>query len=144
MPGKRVNARLWGVDDISSPMVFAAGDLPSAVGDVDAAAGVIRSRGERGALQFGPYVTLTPGRYTIVWYGRVTSPGKMNVDVTTNRGRSVFKKRTVRHDRSAKERRLAELTFSIGEAKPRSEFRTHVDDQIGLELTRIEVRPVVR
>jgi hypothetical protein len=76
---------------------FRANELPKLVGR-DEPDGARKSDGRAGHLCHGPYMTLSPGRYTAGFYLRrdpEDAEGEVEVDVCTEHGKRVLASRTV-------------------------------------------------
>lgn len=76
----------WAKDDASRvTSLYLAGDdrIFTGAGSHDRDRAEYRAQGVEGALVFGPYVTLEPGRYTVRWIGRAGQPSRPRFEVAS-------------------------------------------------------------
>ena len=97
--------------------------------------------GDRGVV-FGPYVTLEPGRYRVVFEvapGQVSDEGSARApvfDVASELGTRVLASATLDPTRLAEGATEVQLEFSLASETPEVEFRTH-SRRAGLVLRRV-------
>ena len=121
--------------------------FPGQVGVRDEKNMVLRSLGESGMLQFGPYFSLPQGKYRVSWAGRLDSLAEQNrlayVDVVCNCGkdRLTFKNvtRQTRFQTSDGRKYLVSLEFELKETVSDLEYRFWVDKGVLLELDSIKL-----
>ena len=110
-------------------------------GERDAAAGVIRSVGRPGYLQFGPGIPMRRGAYRARWIG--TAPGAPAdglgfVDVWAGDVR-VARQAITAGDVHADARVLAEIDFTLTRPTAHLEYRLWVDGRAAVTLERVEL-----
>ncbi|QQX83634.1 hypothetical protein JJQ59_14600 [Cupriavidus necator] len=62
------------------------GHLYTASGKLNPGGSGFEATGRGGALLFGPYASLPPGRYRVTWYGEVQSPSAPRFDIVSAPG----------------------------------------------------------
>jgi arabinofuranosyltransferase len=110
-------------------------------GDRDAAAGVIRSVGRPGYLQFGPGIPMRRGSYRARWIG--TAPGAPAdafgfVDVWAGNVR-LARRAIAAGDVHPDTRLLAEIDFTLTRPTAHLEYRFWVDGRAAVTLERVEL-----
>jgi len=97
-----------------------------------------------GAILWGPWIDLPPGRFRAEWYGR-TKPGKRKrrgtLDVIYAEGRETIAEaplEALADDDS--DRLLGQLDFALEEQIEGVEFRVRVDSSSGVTLTRLRLQ----
>jgi arabinofuranosyltransferase len=111
------------------------------VGERDPVAGVLRSTGRTGYLQFGPRTPLRSGRYRVRWIGTLDSAPALDLGfVEALADGKLLARRTVATLEYAPERKqLAELEFTLPGATARVEYRLFVDAGVHVTLERVEI-----
>ncbi len=110
-------------------------------GDRDVAAGVIRSVGRAGYLQFGPGIPMRRGFYRARWIG--TAPGATAdafgfVDVWAGDVR-LARRAITAGDVHADTRVLAEIDFTLSRPTARLDYRLWIDGRAPVTLERVEL-----
>lgn len=132
--------RAWGADSLRSMARYPAQDLGSAVGH-RAPNGNLETTGRAGMLQYGPYVDLLPGAYSVTWFGSAPEGADFVVDVTAGRGERSLVRRRVRARTGRREGPLCGLEFELSEPATEVEFRLEVPAHADLRLSRVELAP---
>jgi hypothetical protein len=115
------------------------------VGVRDNAAGVIRTTGRGGYLQYGPGIPLRARLYRTQWIGHVDEPpggpGSQIgfVEVWNGSERLDRQPVTVADSSSTKDRRLAQLDFTLTKAARTIEYRFYVNPAVKMTLERVEL-----
>jgi hypothetical protein len=110
-------------------------------GERDTAAGVIRSTGRAGYLQYGPGVPMKPGVYRARWIGTVEGApsGPIGfVDVWAD-GQRLARREIVGGEVVPDRRRLAEVDFVLPDPTNRLEYRIWIDGRHAVVLERVEL-----
>lgn len=94
--------------------------------------GAIRSTGEAGTVQNGPWLPLQAGAYVVEWHGEVRTPGTVQLDVPSAGGRMRHATLITRLDIS-NAGAFAGLGFTLSEGVEDIEFR--LIDRTGLDLS---------
>lgn len=113
-------------------------------GERDAAAGVIRSVGRPGYLQYGPGIPMKAGAYRARWVGTVAGleAGPVGfVDVWTGH-RLVARREIVSGEVQPDRRQIAEVDFVLPEGSEHLEYRLWVDGKRAVTLERVELSSV--
>jgi hypothetical protein len=131
----------WGAAP-SKPVqaVYLPGDgrIYTSAGELDAAQRMFKSAGREGALLYGPYVALPPGRYRATWYGTVQRPSRPRFDVTLA-SRGVLTELTAALAPSNTPAPLQSITFALPQATSAAELRVIVSDDDALTINRVEL-----
>jgi hypothetical protein len=110
-------------------------------GERDEAAGVIRSVGRPGYLQFGPGIPMKRGFYRARWIGTAAAlpPGAFGfVDVWAGDVR-LGRREISQADTQPERRVLAEIEFTLDRATTHLEYRLWVDGRTAVTLERVEL-----
>jgi arabinofuranosyltransferase len=111
-------------------------------GERDQAAGVIRSVGRAGYLQYGPGIPMKTGAYRARWIGSIQGtppPGPIGfVDVWAN-GRQLGRREILPGEMAPEARVLAEIQFVLPEAADDLEYRIWIDGHTPVVLERVEL-----
>ena len=110
-------------------------------GERDVAAGVIRSVGRAGSLQYGPGVPMKAGVYRARWIGTLDGApsGSIGfVDVWAD-GRRLARREILGGEAQADRRRLAEVEFVLPEPAGQLDYRIWVDGRQRVVLERVEL-----
>jgi arabinofuranosyltransferase len=110
-------------------------------GERDVAAGVIRSVGRAGYLQYGPGVPMKAGVYRARWIGTLDGApsGPIGfVDVWAD-GRRLARREILGGEAQADRRRLAEVEFVLPEPARQLDYRIWVDGRQRVVLERVEL-----
>ncbi|MCA1560369.1 MAG: hypothetical protein LC753_13205 [Acidobacteria bacterium] len=110
-------------------------------GERDAAAGVIRSAGRPGYLQYGPGIPMKAGAYRARWIGTVENAqsGPFGfVDVWAGDHR-VARREIVTGEVQPDRRQIAEVSFALGERTGHLEYRLWIDGRSTVTLERVEL-----
>jgi arabinofuranosyltransferase len=110
------------------------------VGERDPNAGVIRSTGRAGYLQFGPGIPMKPGNFRARWIGTVAGePGTLGfVDVWAD-GRRIARREISSAGVQPQNRVIAEIPFDLEDAVGSLEYRIWVDGRSPIVLERVEL-----
>ncbi len=123
---------------------IAVGDplLHTRVGKLDQKGRTLTSIGQPGFLQFGPYVSATPGKYRVTWYGSMLESVTADigeVDVVADKGGTMIAQRLVQvTDPESDNGSLVHLDFNVLAEVRDLEFRFRIAEAI-VELTHIQV-----
>ena len=111
------------------------------VGERDTVAGVLRSTGQTGYLQFGPRTPLRAGRYRVRWVGTIESApaGEIGFVEAVAGGESLAKRPVTSEEYGAEQRQLAELEFMLPRPESRVEYRLFVGAGVRVTLERVEI-----
>ncbi len=110
-------------------------------GERDPAAGVLRSTGRGGYLQYGPGIPMKAGAYRARWIGTVASgaSGAIGfVDVWTGE-RRLARREILASEVQPDTRRLAEIPFVLEQPAAHLEYRLWVNGHIPVVLERVEL-----
>jgi arabinofuranosyltransferase len=111
-------------------------------GERDQAAGVIRSIGRPGYLQYGPGIPMKMGAYRARWIGSLQGApagGPIGfVDVWAN-GRQLGRREILPAEMAPEARVLAEIQFVLPEATDDLEYRIWIDGRTPVVLERVEL-----
>jgi len=111
------------------------------VGERLPAEGVMRSKGEEGFLQMGPYLPLEPGKYAVEWMGAIDEApaGKLGfVDICYAGGRRVIAKVEILGSANETEKNiLARIEFELDSFIEDIEYRFYVNKGVRISLQRI-------
>ncbi len=111
-------------------------------GERDQAAGVIRSVGRAGYLQYGPGIPMKVGAYRARWIGAMTGvppPGPIGfVDVWAG-DRQLARREILPGEMAPDSRLLAEIHFVLPEPTNHLEYRIWIDGRTPMVLERVEL-----
>ena len=129
--------------DASGKVVFDAGKPGIGTQAGVKEGSVIKATGRAGFAQFGPYVTLAPGNYTVTWVGKIEgAKGKVagSVDVVSDAGKKVIvPSKPVAAATDQASRPIATVDFSLAAQTPLVEFRFMVAEGTMATVERIEL-----
>ncbi|HSU41649.1 MAG TPA: hypothetical protein VLJ38_18855, partial [Polyangiaceae bacterium] len=107
--------------------------------------GSVVSNGQRGQLLYGPWITLTPGRYRVEWYGRLDAAPKNKpqgaLDVIYDEGRHTVAAMPLALPSPTRGNDvLGELEFTLNTRLEGIEFRVRVEPRVRLILTKVRLQ----
>jgi len=111
-------------------------------GERDVAAGVIRSVGRPGYLQYGPGIPMKAGAYRARWIGVVNSApasGQVLGFVDVWAGNRRLARREIHFGEVLSDRVLTEISFVLPDATNHLEYRLWVDGRSAVVLERVEL-----
>jgi arabinofuranosyltransferase len=110
-------------------------------GERDPAAGVIRSNGRPGYLQYGPSIPIKAGVYRVRWIGVVAEGdgGPLGFVDAWDGDAQLARREIAAVEIQPSERRLAELEFVLPRSTTRLEYRIWVDGRRAVTLERVEL-----
>jgi hypothetical protein len=107
--------------------IFDAFDLNTQVGVKEKSS--IVSNGVPGYLVFGPYITLSPGRYKLIAKGSLIGENSVigKIDVVTNLGKDVISQKDIKSTFSSDSTDIVALEFSLLKPESNIEFRININ-----------------
>ena len=114
------------------------GRIYTAVGEPDAAKRAFKSSGREGALQYGPYAALPPGRYRVTWQGTVQGPSRPRFDVVLA-GSGVLTESTATLPPNDTPAPLHSITFTLAQPTSAAELRVLVGAGDALTINGVEL-----
>ena len=112
-------------------------------GERDSAAGVIRSNGRAGYLQYGPGIPMKAGVYRARWIGTLNalpaSAGPLGFVDVWDGDRQVARREILAAEAVPERRQLAEIDFVLERPANRLDYRLWVDGRTPVSLERVEL-----
>jgi glycosyltransferase involved in cell wall biosynthesis len=100
----------------------------------------MHTSGQAGFFLFGPYVTLSPGKYGFRLYGSYDGSGKATYDLVGNHGSIVLEETTLKKHPQWGE--MVSFDFTIEDEIGQFEMRMKVDRFANLSVSRLELFPI--
>jgi hypothetical protein len=99
----------------------------------------LRTTGRAGVFLHGPYMRLPEGRYRVEWYGQVLARGELHFLVTAESNGRVLAEDCLTLGEEHDDPLISVLEFQLDRPATGLEFRIHVDEQVDLALSRVEL-----